>query len=93
MFEKMDKDGSMSNLVMKEMQEPELMLPDEDKAEVKDTKVVLKCPICIALVYGTLKRARETPGGRALRSEADLANLWRAFATVQSTNPLYLGQI
>jgi hypothetical protein len=75
MFQKMDKDGSMSTLLMKEMQEPELMLPDEDKAEIKAAKDALKCPSCVALVYGTLKRARETPGGRALRSEADLGQI------------------
>ena len=75
MFRKLNKDGSITNILQQEIESPEMSLPDEEKVLVQRAKNELSCPICIAMFYGAESEARWTPGGRALRSEADLVRI------------------
>lgn len=75
MFQKLDRDGTITNLLQQEKENPEMMLPEEEQQLVRRARKELRCPICIAMLYGAEERARNTPGGRSLRSEADLSTI------------------
>ena len=75
MFQKLDRDGTITNLLQQEKDNPEMMLPEEEQKLVRRARKELLCPICVAMLYGAEERARNTPGGRSLRSEADLSTI------------------
>jgi|EP00505_MAST-04D_sp_SCG-Rhode-Island_P001600 hypothetical protein len=75
MFEKLDADGSITAMLQKEQDEPEMMLPEKDQQDVKQASGEILCSTCVALIQGTVTAGKRSPGGRALRSEADLERI------------------
>ena len=74
MFQKLDRDGTITNLLQQEKDNPEMMLPEDEQKLVRRARKELLCPICVAMLYGAEERLG-IPLGRSLRSEADLSTI------------------
>jgi len=72
MLRKYDTDGSLSNLIEMERENPEAMLEPKDLAEVEKGSEQIRCDVCRAISKVTLMRAKKA---RALRDETQLTEL------------------
>lgn len=72
LLQKYDTDGSISNLIELERENPEAMLEPDDLAKVQAGSTEIRCDVCRALAKATLQRAKTA---KVLRDEDGLSEI------------------